>query len=80
MSAHEKGFQQVANISNPGAGHASPSVAFVSESRFAHFTRSASPAERQSLMVRAMRAATQAQRKVVDAYEQKEKTKRADQV
>lgn len=38
MSTHEKGLQQVANISNPGAGHASP-VAFVSESRFAHFTR-----------------------------------------
>ena len=35
MSTHEKGLQQVANISNPGAGHASP-VAFVSESRFAH--------------------------------------------
>ena len=79
MSKHEKGFQQVANISNPEAVHASP-VAFVSESRFAHFTRRASPAERQSLMVRAMRAATQAQRKVVEAYEQKEKTKRADQV
>ncbi len=79
MSAHEKGFQQVANISNPETVHASP-VAFVSESRFAHFTRRASPAERQSLMVRAMRAATQAQRKVVEAYEQKEKTKREDQV
>lgn len=61
MSTHEKGFQQVANISNPEAVHALP-VAFLSESRFAHFTRSASPAERQSLMVRAMRAATQVQR------------------
>ena len=79
MIKHEKDFQQVTNISNPEAVHASP-VAFVSESRFAHFTRSASPAERQSLMVRAMRVATQAQRKVVEAYEQKEKTKRADQV
>jgi hypothetical protein len=39
-----------------------------------------STAERQSLMVRAIRAATQAQRKVIEAYEQKEKTKRADQV
>jgi hypothetical protein len=38
MSAHEKGFQQVANISNPEAVHASH-VAFVSESRFAHFNR-----------------------------------------
>lgn len=55
-------------------------VTSVSETRFAHFTRSASHAERQSLMVRAMRAATQAQRNVVEAYEQKEKTKRADQV
>ena len=79
MSTHEKGLQQVANIRNLEAVHASP-VAFVSESRFAHFTRSASPAERQSLMVRAMRAATQAQRNVVEACEEKEKTKRADQV
>jgi len=67
------------NISNPETVHALP-VAFVSESRFAHFTRSASPAERQSLMVRAMRAATLAQRNVVEVCEEKEKTKRADQV
>lgn len=39
-----------------------------------------SPAERQSLMVRARRAVTQAQRNVVEACEEKEKTKRADQV
>ncbi|MEG1064490.1 hypothetical protein [Comamonas sp.] len=59
--------------------HALPTTT-VSETRFAHFTRSASHAERQSIMVRAMRAATQAQRKVIEAYEQKEKTKRANQV
>lgn len=46
--------------------HPTPSV---SETRFAHFTRSASHAERQSLLVRAMRAATEDQRKVIKAYE-----------
>lgn len=46
--------------------HPTPSV---SETRFAHFIRSASHAERQSLLVRAMRAATEDQRKVIKAYE-----------
>jgi len=71
--------EEITALRKQSGGCASP-VAFVSESRFAHFTRSASPAERQSLMVRAMRAATQAQRNAVEACEQKEKTKRADQV
>lgn len=46
-------------------------VPTVSETRFAHFTRSASAAERQSLLVRAMRAATEDQRKLIAAYEAK---------
>lgn len=50
--------------------HALPTTT-VSETRFAHFTRSASHAERQSLLVRAMRAATEDQRKVIQAYEQR---------
>lgn len=48
--------------------HALPTTT-VSETRFAHFTRSASHAERQSLLVRAMRAATEDQRKLIQAYE-----------
>lgn len=52
--------------------HALPTTT-VSETRFAHFTRSASHAERQSLLVRAMRAATEDQRKVIQAYENRKK-------
>lgn len=46
--------------------HAAP---LVSGTRFAHFTRSASYAERLSLLLRAMRAAIEDQRKVIKAYE-----------
>lgn len=52
--------------------HALPTTT-VSETRFAHFTRSATHAERQSLLVRAMRAATEDQRKVIQAYENRKK-------
>lgn len=40
----------------------------VSETRFAHFVRSASPAERQSVFVRAMKIATEEQKRVIAAY------------
>lgn len=49
----------------------------VSETRFAHFTRSASQAERQSLLVRAMRAAAEDQRKLIKAAHEAKAQKRA---
>ena len=43
----------------------------VSETKFAHFVRSAPPAERQRVFVRAIKAATEDQRKVLDAHHTK---------
>lgn len=40
----------------------------VSETRFAHFVRSAPPAERQRVFVKAIKAATEDQRKVLDEH------------
>lgn len=40
----------------------------VSETRFAHFVRSAPPAERQRVFVKAIKAATADQRRVVDEH------------
>ena len=40
----------------------------VSETRFAHFVRSASPAERQSVFMRAMKVATEEQKRVIAVY------------
>ena len=48
-------------------------VTRVSETRFAHFTRTASTAERQSLVSRAMRSATEEQRKIIKNHEEKKK-------
>ena len=48
-------------------------VTTVSETRFAHFTRTASTAERESLVSRAMRSATEEQRKMIKNYEEKKK-------
>ena len=44
----------------------STSVRTVSETRFAHFVRSAPPAERQRVFASAMKKATQEQRRVID--------------
>ena len=47
--------------------HEAQAVIKVSETRFAHFVRSASPAERQRVFVRAMKVATEEQRKVLES-------------
>lgn len=47
--------------------HEDSSVKSVSETRFAHFVRAATPAERQRVFVRAMKVATEEQRRVLES-------------
>ena len=49
-----------------------PKTVVVSETRFAHFVRSAPPAERQRVFVKAMKVATAEQKRVVALYKKEE--------
>ena len=49
----------------PKVHSSSPAAPTLSETRFAHFVRSAPAAERQRVFVRAMKTATEAQRQII---------------